>query len=1247
MPRIPSRLFRRAKQQSSHLATLLPACRDIQSARKELRWLREHCNDPRRLAGLCRERGRGVPLQYLLGSQPFNHLDIKCRPGVLIPRSETEAYTCRLAELVLRARRFNSCHRLNVLDLCTGTGCIPLLLFSLLQASFDGLNVLGIDIAREAVKLARENVDRNTKMGYMRRPVSGQSLRFLRRDIFDEEAMRPLANDQWDVLVSNPPYIAPRVWDYGLGQLGSSVRRFEPQLALVPGPHLPIPEGWDRADAFYARLLDLAVLLDPKLFVLELGDEAQARRILAHYLRHPLARSSSIEVWRDWPDLMPGEEECVCIVAGPAGALSIPVKGSGQACSPEYDVTYPTLIVSTLFRQSSQLARQFRLAQQPSFRRGVPVHFASNSLFSRICTSPRPRCFSSQTPGSEDESKPGSRKRRFSNPGAESNKGFNFQSNNQSGEQNGGTDDLLRQPPPLPEGWILLTEKEASKVMHFRNHFHWTDCRILSPAHQMQALRMFGAPSVLRELLQGLNQHERLDEANEARLIWCFKVMSERIARWDLEQAMRIRGQKDADETKNEEEDEAADDESSAGEDGDQPKQRQKKKEEQSSSEDTSDKVRRTTVELVQSVVALLVMLWLVEYMTTPFMEKEITWQEFKTNFLDRGLVYKLIVVNGSTVRVELRPDAVEAMSQMESNGRKTYVFSIGSVESFETKLEEAQDQLDIPSSERIPVSYESGGTMLGSIVMAFGPTLLFIGLILWSQRSMSARGGGGVFNFGKSRAKKFNAESAVKVKFADVAGLEEAKTEIMEFVSFLKQPEKFQKLGAKIPRGAILSGPPGTGKTLLAKATAGESGVPFYSVSGSEFVEMFVGVGPSRVRDLFAEGRKNAPCIIFIDEIDAIGRSRTGNSRFGGNDEREATLNQILTEMDGFNTQEQVVVLAGTNRADILDGALMRPGRFDRHIVIDRPTMNGRKEIFRVYLKKIVTKEDVDMLVGRLAAMTPGFSGADISNVVNEAALIAARNNAEDVKMAHFENAIDRVVGGLERKSLVLKPEEKKTVAYHEAGHAICGWFLKDADPLVKVSIIPRGQGALGYAQYLPQDAYLMNMNQLMDRMAMTMGGRVSEELHFPTVTTGASDDFKKVSHMARNMVTEWGMSEKVGPVHFDNDPNRVHKPFAEATAQQIDQEVHRIVEEAYRRCRELLTEKKKEVGLVAEELLKKEVLVRDDMERLLGKRPFEEEEFEKFFRRGQEKGAPPPPPTETKPPPATAFTGGGEYGR
>ncbi|KAK4229799.1 hypothetical protein QBC38DRAFT_358387 [Podospora fimiseda] len=617
---------------------------------------------------------------------------------------------------------------------------------------------------------------------------------------------------------------------------------------------------------------------------------------------------------------------------------------------------------------------------------------------------------------------------------------------------------------------------------------------------------------------------------------------------------------------------------------------------------------------------------------------REITWQELRKNFLDKGLVEKL-VVERDRVRVELNREAVRSVypDSQAANTSFYYYFTIGSVESFERKLEDAQKELGIPASERIPVSYATE-SKAGAYLVAFGPTILLVGLLyLVSKRAGGGVGGSsGMFGFGKSKAKMFNHDSLVKVKFSDVAGMDEAKVEIMEFVSFLKSPERFQRLGAKIPRGAILSGPPGTGKTLLAKATAGESQVPFYSVSGSEFVEMFVGVGASRVRDLFATARKNAPCIIFIDEIDAVGRSRSegGGFRGGGNDEREATLNQILTEMDGFNTSEQVVVLAGTNRPDVLDKALMRPGRFDRHIHIDRPTMKGRQEIFKVHLAKIVTNEDLEYLVGRLAALTPGFAGADIANAVNEAALIAARANAPSVTMLHFEQAIERVIGGLERKSLVLGPEEKRTVAYHEAGHAICGWYFRWADPLLKVSIIPRGQGALGYAQYLPSsDAYLMSTNQLMDRMAMTLGGRVSEELHFPTVTTGASDDFKKVTRMATTMVTQWGMSEKLGPLHFENDQNQLHKPFAESTAQTIDAEVRRLVDEAYKQCKDLLTARKKEVGIVAEELLRKEVLSRDDLVRLLGPREWpEKEEFSKYFDgTAGKKGTAPPFPTES----------------
>ncbi|KAH7008261.1 peptidase family M41-domain-containing protein [Ilyonectria destructans] len=891
--------------------------------------------------------------------------------------------------------------------------------------------------------------------------------------------------------------------------------------------------------------------------------------------------------------------------------------------------------MSRYLRQSSQLARVARLSAQPALRicarpsiitRSIP---ATNSAAFAIRAR---RAYSSQPtpPGQE--------------PRSNDDKDTNKNDINPSNQQNA----QAPKPPPLPEGWIHLAKEEIAHLEQFIGR--------IPEAHRPMAknilskLQQTGAPPETRDLLTKLRKGEgSLTILDKGRLMRCIYMITERMV--ELEEYEDRNGSFSSfrmdDESKTKGQAKEQQQEGASKEDGtDNVKSKETDPSKQGGKPPKSE--RSGWLEAIQTGIAIGVTVWIAELIANPFSEKEITWQEMRKAFLDKGLVQKLVVINGSQVRVELHASASGTASDSGQTPRKTYVFSIGSVESFERKLEEAQDQLGIPPSERIPVSYESGGGTFGNLLLAFGPTLLFIGLILWTQRSMGGRGGasGGMFNFGKSKAKKFNAESAVKVKFADVAGLEEAKMEIMEFVSFLKQPEKFEKLGAKIPRGAILAGPPGTGKTLLAKATAGESGVPFFSVSGSEFVEMFVGVGPSRVRDLFAEGRKNAPCIIFIDEIDAIGRARQESGKgFGGNDEREATLNQILTEMDGFNTREQVVVLAGTNRADMLDKALMRPGRFDRHIFIDRPTMKGRQEIFKVYLNKIVTNEDHEFLVGRLATLTPGFSGADIANVVNEAALIAARGNADDVKMDHFERAIERVIGGLERKSLVLKPLEKKTVAYHEAGHAICGWFLEHADPLLKVSIIPRGQGALGYAQYLPQDAYLMNTNQLMDRMAMTMGGRVSEELHFPTVTTGASDDFKKVSQMARNMVTQWGMSEKVGPIHFENDPNRMQKPFAESTAQKIDQEVSRIVDQAYQRCRDLLTEKKTEVGVVAQELLKKEVLTRDDMVRMLGKRPFDDnEDFEKYFGGGKEKGAPPPFSEETDTPkepptPAPAF--------
>ncbi|KAK9419849.1 putative AAA+ ATPase domain-containing protein [Seiridium unicorne] len=787
---------------------------------------------------------------------------------------------------------------------------------------------------------------------------------------------------------------------------------------------------------------------------------------------------------------------------------------------------------------------------------------------------------------------------------------------------------------PLPEGWVYLSEAEHEELTKAtKDSMKWLPkYKGHGPEDIIEELKETGVPKELQELIRKkMNNTFTLRDAGQ--YIKSINSLSNDIAKryverthdGDPSKASGEKGKKSEGEEK-----------SSAG-----PSffSQQAGKRKGSGSQGQPESPLKGN-DWMTTIVGSLIAYYLYNSIFSGD-SREITWQELRKNFLDKGLVERM-VVSGNQVRVDLNMEATRSMypDSVSTNPGFHYYFSIGSVDAFERRLDEAQQELGIPSAERIPVSYQ-GTTGLASLFLAFGPTVLFVGLLYWVSRRGPGGGGagGGMFGFGKSKAKRFNHESAVKVKFSDVAGMDEAKQEIMEFVSFLQKPEKFQRLGAKIPRGAILSGPPGTGKTLLAKATAGESGVPFFSVSGSEFVEMFVGVGASRVRDLFATARKNTPCIIFIDEIDAIGRSRSegGGKWSGGNDEREATLNQILTEMDGFNTTEQIVVLAGTNRADVLDKALMRPGRFDRHINIDRPTMSGRQDIFKVYLKKVVTNEEIEYLSGRLAALTPGFAGADIANCVNEAALVAARVNAATITMKHFEQAIERVIGGLERKSLVLSPEEKKTVAYHEAGHAICGWFFRWADPLLKVSIIPRGQGALGYAQYLPGDVYLMTERQLLDRMAMTLGGRISEELHFTTVTTGASDDFKKVTNMATAMVTQWGMSEKLGPLHFNSNDNQFLKPFAESTAQTIDAEVRRIVDEAYKQCKDLLVEKKKEVGIVAEELLSKEVLTRDDMVRLLGPRPFDDrEEFNKYFgvdakkpTPGQE-SIPPSPPND-----------------
>ena len=604
------------------------------------------------------------------------------------------------------------------------------------------------------------------------------------------------------------------------------------------------------------------------------------------------------------------------------------------------------------------------------------------------------------------------------------------------------------------------------------------------------------------------------------------------------------------------------------------------------------------------------------------------TEQEFKQVMLLHGDVERLdFVDNKQTVRVYIKPDSIEKdfyvqkfktkMTKAKVKGVPLFEFSVTDWNSFNSRLQKFYEQNNITE---IPQNTIKEGEWFGPIAnTVFSLVLIVVVWVLLMRKMGGGAGGsgggpGGIFNVGKSKATLFEkGGTKVNITFADVAGLEEAKEEVMEIVDFLKQPKKYTALGGKIPKGALLIGPPGTGKTLLAKAMAGEAQVPFFSLSGSDFVEMFVGVGASRVRDLFKQAREKAPCIIFIDEIDAIGRAR-GKNAMMSNDERENTLNQLLVEMDGFGGDTGIIILAATNRPDVLDSALLRPGRFDRQISIDRPDVKGREEIFKVHLGPIKVSENLD--VHKLAEQTPGFAGADIANVCNEAALIAARKGKTGVEMKDFQDAIDRVIGGLEKKNKIISKEEKEVIAYHEAGHAICGWFLEHAYPLLKVTIVPRGTAALGYAQYTPKEQYLYTIEQLTDQMCMTLGGRAAEQIFFGKISTGASNDLQQITKMAYSMVTTYGMNDKIGNVSFydPSQENTFQKPFSEETGKIIDEEVRKMIDAAYHRTLDLLTLRKAEVEKLAKELLDKEVLHKSDVEALIGRRPYEEEKVVTF---------------------------------
>lgn len=592
---------------------------------------------------------------------------------------------------------------------------------------------------------------------------------------------------------------------------------------------------------------------------------------------------------------------------------------------------------------------------------------------------------------------------------------------------------------------------------------------------------------------------------------------------------------------------------------------------------------------------------------------KSISKNEFN-EVLRENDISKIIVVNKNIAQIFIKEEAIKkpryqklVNSTFYRKGSALYEYNFGDLQNFENNIEEVRKEKELT----FDLKNESRTSMLDTFI-GFLPFIILIAIWLFFMRRMSgggagSGGGGQIFSIGKSKAKLFDKDTKVKTTFENVAGLEGAKEEVQEIVDFLKSPEKYTSLGGKIPKGALLVGPPGTGKTLLAKAVAGEAGVPFFSLSGSDFVEMFVGVGASRVRDLFKQAAQKSPSIIFIDEIDAIGRARGKNSMTGGNDERENTLNQLLTEMDGFGTDTNVIVLAATNRADVLDKALMRAGRFDRQIYVDLPNINERKEIFEVHIKPLKLANDVN--IEFLAQQTPGFSGADIANMCNESALIAARQGKKAIHHQDFLDAVDRIVGGLEKKNKVITPKEKKVIAYHEAGHATISWMLEHAAPLVKVTIVPRGQ-SLGAAWYLPAERMIVQTEQMLDEMCATLGGRAAEKIIFNKISTGALSDLEKVTKQARAMVTVYGLNEEVGNItYYDSSGNDAFvKPYSEDTSKKIDKEISKMIEAQYKRAIELLENNKEKLTVLAELLLEKEVIFKDDLLKIFGKRPFEE---------------------------------------